>query len=187
MPPRSMAGMMRLQVIGGGNMGTALLAGLVRSGWAKPAELHVSEPDPAQRSKLRAEAPGVGVNSEPLGGVDAVIAVKPDIVAQVLPQLATSGVPRVLSVAAGVRTATIEAALPAGTPVVRCMPNTPALVGAGAAAIAAGRSASKHDLQWAAGIMRAVGTVEVVAEGDLDAVTGLSGSGPPTCSAWPRP
>ncbi len=173
-----MTGMARLQVIGGGKMGEALLVGLVSSGWAESSELHVVEPDPARRAAVTGAAPGVSASREPAGDADAVIAVKPDVVAGVLPALASVGVSRVLSVAAGVRTGAIEAGLPPGTPVVRAMPNTPALVGTGAAAIAAGSAASDEDLAWAREILEAVGTVVVVGEADLDAVTGLSGSGP---------
>ena len=174
----NMTGMARLQVIGGGKMGEALLVGLVASSLAEPADLHVTEPDPARQEAVAAAVPGVSVSSEPVGGTDAVIAVKPDVVADVLPALASAGVNRVLSIAAGIRTDAIEAGLPAGTPVVRAMPNTPALVGKGAAAIAPGSAASSEDLDWARGILEAVGTVAVVSEADLDAVTGLSGSGP---------
>ena len=173
-----MTPMTRLQVIGGGKMGEALVVGLVSNGWAGPDELHVVEPDPARQQAISAAAAGVSVSTEPLHGTDAVIAVKPDVVAAVLPALATAGTVRVLSIAAGVRTSAIEAGLPAGTAVVRAMPNTPALVGAGAAAIAPGSAASPEDLDWARGILEAVGTVAVVGESDLDAVTGLSGSGP---------
>jgi pyrroline-5-carboxylate reductase len=170
--------MARLQVIGGGKMGEALLVGLVSNGWAESGELRVVEPDPARREAVIDSVPGVSVSSEPIGGADAVIAVKPDVVAGVLPALASTGVGRVLSIAAGVRTDAIEAGLPTGTPVVRAMPNTPALVGKGAAAIAPGSAASAADVDWARGILEAVGTVAVVDEADLDAVTGLSGSGP---------
>ena len=173
-----MAPMARLQVIGGGKMGEALLGGLVARGWAGASELHVVEPDPARQRAVSAAAPGVSISTEPLYGIGAVIAVKPDVVAAVLPALAAAATARVLSIAAGVRTEAIEAGLPAGTPVVRAMPNTPALVGAGAAAIAPGSAAGPEDLEWARGILEAVGTVVVVAEDDLDAVTGLSGSGP---------
>ena len=173
-----MTGMARLQVIGGGKMGEALLGGLVSSGWADADQLHVVEPDPARQQVVAAASPGVSVSTEPLYGVSAVIAVKPDVVAAVLPGLAAAATARVLSIAAGVRTDAIEAGLPAGTPVVRAMPNTPALVGVGAAAIAGGSAAGPEDLEWARGILEAVGTVAVVAEADLDAVTGLSGSGP---------
>lgn len=176
--PRSLTGMVRLQVIGGGKMGEALLIGLVSNGWAAASELHVAEPDPARRDAVTKAAPGVSASSEPTRDADAVIAVKPGVVADVLPALGAAGVGRVLSIAAGVRTDAIEAGLPPGTPVVRAMPNTPALVGVGAAAIAAGSAASGDDLDWACAILEAVGTVEIVSEHDLDAVTGLSGSGP---------
>jgi pyrroline-5-carboxylate reductase len=77
-----------------------------------------------------------------------------------------------------VTTATLEAALGGGIPVVRAMPNTPAVVGFGASAIAAGESAGDDDLEWATSILEAVGVVVRVKEQQLDAVTGLSGSGP---------
>ena len=173
-----MRGMARLQLIGGGKMGEALLVGLVSRGWAGVDALHVVEPDPDRQRVIAAAAPGVSVADMPVDGADALIAVKPDMVATVLPSLAAAGVRRVLSIAAGVRTGAIEAGMPEGAAVVRAMPNTPALVGQGAAAIAPGSAASAADLDWATGILRAVGTVAVVSEEDLDAVTGLSGSGP---------
>ena len=109
----------------------------------------------------------------------AVLAVKPNDVPAAMAALAAAGVGRVVSVAAGVTTATIEAAAGGrAVPVVRAMPNTPALVGKGAAAIAPGAHAGDDDLAWAAGILEAVGTVVRVPESQLDAVTGLSGSGP---------
>ena len=89
-----------------------------------------------------------------------------------------AGSGRVLSIAAGVTIAALEAELAAGTPVVRAMPNTPALVGVGAAAIAAGSAAGADDLAWAESLLGAVGVVVRVGEPLLDAVTGLSGSGP---------
>ncbi len=169
---------MKLQMIGGGKMAEALLGGLVERGWAEADEIHVVEPAPERRAALRAAHPDLSVGETPVDGVDAVIAVKPNIVAAVLPGLAAVGVPRVLSIAAGVRTSAIEEGLPDGTAVVRCMPNTPALVGRGAAAISPGSDAGDEDLEWAAGILSAVGTVATVDEADLDAVTGVSGSGP---------
>lgn len=165
-------------MIGGGKMAEALLGGLVGRGWAAADELHVVEPVAKRRALLSAEHPSMSIGTGPVAETDALIAVKPDVVAAVLDGLAAAGVTRVLSIAAGVRTEVIEQQLPAGTAVVRCMPNTPALVGQGAAAIAKGSAAGPDDLDWAAGIMGAVGTVELVDESDLDAVTGLSGSGP---------
>lgn len=169
---------MKLQMIGGGKMAEALLGGLIDRGWAAAEELHVVEPAEARRTLLRAEHPSMSIGTEPRRRTDAVIAVKPDVVGEVLPGLAAAEVDRVLSIAAGVRTGTIEARLPTTTRVVRAMPNTPALVGEGAAAVAGGAAAGPDDLDWACGILAAVGTVEIVEEGDLDAVTGLSGSGP---------
>jgi pyrroline-5-carboxylate reductase len=165
-------------MIGGGKMAEALLGGLIEKGWAAAEELHVVEPVEARRTELTAALPGLSIGDAPIDGVDAVIAVKPDIVAAVLPALAAADVSRVVSIAAGVRVAAIEAGLGAGSTVVRCMPNTPALVGRGAAAIAGGKNVTDDDLDWAAGILSAVGMVVSVTEVELDAVTGLSGSGP---------
>ncbi len=159
-------------------MGEALLGGLVADGWAAAGDLHVAEPDPARRDALLDAVPGLSVGPDPVGGVDTLVAVKPDVVPAVCEALAGLGTTRVLSIAAGVRLATFESILGAGVPVVRAMPNTPSLVGAGAAAIAPGAAAGPDDLDWAAGILSAVGTVQVVDESLLDAVTGLSGSGP---------
>ncbi len=160
-------------------MGEALLAGLLSSGWASSAsELAVAEKVSARRDELAARYPGLQVVAEVVSAEGAIVAVKPGDVADACRALAGAGVGRVLSIVAGVTIASLEAALGARVPVVRAMPNTPALVGAGAAAIAAGSSASDADLDWAEGLLAAVGTVVRVPEHLLDAVTGLSGSGP---------
>ena len=168
----------RLQIMGGGNMGEALLRGLVTDGWTTADQLHVVEPLADRRDYLAEAVPGLRCSDRPEAGVDTVLAVKPDVVADACSGLSRLGVARVLSIAAGVRIGTLEAGLGEGVRVVRAMPNTPALVGQGAAAIAAGTEAEDDDLDWAAGILSAVGTVVVVEEPLLDAVTGLSGSGP---------
>lgn len=165
----------RLQVIGGGRMGEALVAGLVASGWAPADEIVVVEKVEDRRAELSAAHAGLDVRAAGVPGVDAVLAVKPGDAAASLAGLDPA---RVLSIAAGVTTAALEAALPEGTPVVRAMPNTPALVGQGAAAIAPGAHATDDDLAWAEAVLGAVGTVVRVPESQLDAVTGLSGSGP---------
>lgn len=159
-------------------MGEALLGGLLTGGWAQPGELAVVEKIPNRRAELADRFPGVAVVEHPADGADAVLAVKPDDAAAAGTSLREAGVTRVLSIAAGITTAALEAALDDGARVVRAMPNTPALVGAGAAAIAPGRHATDDDLVWATGILEAVGTVAVCDEARLDAVTGLSGSGP---------
>ncbi len=169
---------MKLVIAGGGKMGEALLAGLLAAGWATASEMAVSEPVAERRAELAAKYPGLHVADTPVAADGAIVAVKPAYVAEASAALAAAGCGRVLSIAAGVPTATIEAAMPAGTPVVRAMPNTPALVGAGASAIAGGTAATDDDVAWAESILSAVGIVVRVPEEQLDAVTGLSGSGP---------
>ncbi|HEY1119655.1 MAG TPA: pyrroline-5-carboxylate reductase [Acidimicrobiales bacterium] len=165
-----------LQIVGGGKMGEALLAGLRR---ADPGlSVRVVETHPARADELRATHDSIEVAAEPGPADGTLIAVKPHLVAEVAGAVGAAGGGRVLSIAAGITIASLEAALPPGTPVVRAMPNTPALVGAGAAAIAAGRAAGEDDLAWAESVLGAVGTVVRVPEHLLDAVTGLSGSGP---------
>jgi pyrroline-5-carboxylate reductase len=160
-------------------MGEALLTGLLDAGWATAGELRVVEALPGRRDELVERFPGVDVTGDPGAAEGSVLAVKPGDVATAAGALRDAGGGgRVLSIAAGVRLADLEAGLGEGTPVVRAMPNTPALVGAGAAAIAPGTAASEDDLAWAEEILSAVGTVVRVDERLLDAVTGLSGSGP---------
>lgn len=159
-------------------MGEALVAGLIGAGWAAPAELSVVEKLASRRQELAGRFPGLAVDEEPAAAEGAVIAVKPGDVEAACRSVARAGVSQVLSIAAGVRLDRLEQWLGAGLPVVRAMPNTPALVGQGAAAIAAGRSAGPGHLDWAEGILSAVGIVVRVPEVQLDAVTGLSGSGP---------
>lgn len=170
--------MAELLVLGGGRMGEALVAGLVEGGWAPAADIVVVEVDPGRRAELEEAHPDWDVRSEPVDAPAAVVAVKPQHVAEAAATAGAAGARRVLSIAAGVTVAALEAALPPGTAVVRAMPNTPALVGAGASAIAPGSAAGDDDLAWAEGVLGAVGLVVRVPEAQLDAVTGLSGSGP---------
>ena len=173
---------MHLALLGGGRMGEALAVGLVEGGW-EPDSLAIAEIDADRRHALEGRLPGVRVAPSPAWAVaDAevvVLAVKPadavDVLESCLEALRESAL--VLSVAAGVTLATLEAAAP-GHPVVRAMPNTGALVGRGAAAIAAGALATELDLEVCERILGSVGTVVRVPETQLDAVTGLSGSGP---------
>ena len=173
---------MHLALLGGGRMGEALAVGLLEGGW-EPESLAIAEVDAERRHELESRLPGVRVAPSPSWvATDAevlVIAVKPDQAiealagcAEVLPEGAL-----VLSIAAGVTLAALEAAAP-GRPVVRAMPNTGALVGRGTAAIAAGARATTLDLEVCERILGGVGIVVRVPEAQLDAVTGLSGSGP---------
>ncbi len=170
--------MTKLALVGGGRMGEALLGGLLTAGWAAPAEVAVVEPVAARRQVLAERYPGIAVAESAVGADGVVLAVKPGQVPAACAALADLEVGRVLSIAAGVPVSRLEGALAPGTPVVRAMPNTPALVGAGAAAIAGGTHASASDLDWAESVLGAVGQVVRVDEHLLDAVTGLSGSGP---------
>jgi pyrroline-5-carboxylate reductase len=172
----------KLVIVGGGRMGEALAAGLLSVGWAKPEELVIVEQVAARRVELGTglseEYPGLVVAAEPVAAEGAVIAVKPGDVEAACRALSGVAARRVLSIAAGVPLVSLERWLGDGRAIVRAMPNTPALIGAGAAALAAGRVATDQDLQWAEGVLQAVGTVVRVPEALLDAVTGLSGSGP---------
>jgi pyrroline-5-carboxylate reductase len=168
--------MAELLIVGGGRMGEALLGGLLQAGRA-PETLAVAEVSQPRREQLAAAYPDVQLSEAPERADGAVLAVKPADVASAAAKVAAAGAERLLSVAAGVTTGAIEAAAE-GVRVVRAMPNTPALIGAGAAAISPGSTATEDDLEWASAILGAVGAVVRVPEKQLDAVTGLSGSGP---------
>lgn len=168
----------RLALIGGGNMGSALLRGVIDSGRFEPGELAVVEVLPARRAELEAMFPGVAIVGETPPCRSAVLAVKPGDVPAAAAAAAAAGATRLLSIAAGVRVEAIESAVAGPVVVVRAMPNTPALVGKGASAIAGGTHAVDDDLVWAESILSAVGTVDRLAEPLLDVFTGVIGSGP---------
>jgi pyrroline-5-carboxylate reductase len=165
-------------IIGGGNMGAALADGLLSSKWIAPDELAIVEVIPELREQLLARFPGTNVTDTVPPCSSALIAVKPPDAPAAASDAARAGAKRIVSIAAGVSIATLEAAAGAGVAVIRTMPNTPALVGLGAAGMSAGTSATDADVEWARGILAAVGIVEIVPEYQLDAVTGLAGSGP---------
>jgi pyrroline-5-carboxylate reductase len=168
--------------VGTGNMAEALIRGLVHAGVVKSRQIIGSDPRAERRSELAAKYQIVlsDDNCEVARKADIlVLSVKPQVMAQILEEIAAHVKPHalVISIAAGVPIAVIEGKLP-GVRVVRTMPNTPALVGAGATAIAAGGHATADDLKAAKRIFDSVGMTVVLEEGQMDAVTGLSGSGP---------
>ena len=171
-----------LALLGGGRMGEALLSGLLAAGW-DAASLAVAEIDADRRRVLEERFPGIRVAPSPAWTVAdtdvVVVAVKPGDVATALEQATPSLGPETLivSIAAGVRLATVEASVPERA-VVRAMPNAAALVGRAATAIAGGRHATDAHLELAERILGSVGVVVRVPEPHLDAVTALSGSGP---------
>ena len=159
-------------------MGSALLSGLFAAGIVQIDECAVIEALPSARAQLTREYPELAVTQTPVDAESAVICVKPADVESACSLVALSGATRVISILAGVTIARLESLLPPGVAVIRAMPNTPALLGAGATAIAAGTDASDADVRWATRMMNAVGLVVTLPERSLDAVTGLSGSGP---------
>lgn len=164
-----------LSVVGGGNMGAALVGGLVAAG-VSASSIVVVEVDGAKRASLE-EAFGVRTSESIVATDGAVIAVKPQGAVEVCRDVIAVGVRRVLSIAAGISLASLEK-VSAGAAVVRAMPNTPALVREGASAISAGSTCTSDDIVWASTILSAVGTVVQVPEEQIDAVTAVAGSGP---------
>lgn len=182
MIPTTVTGM-RLVVLGGGNMGESIVAGVVDAAGAANG-VAVVEPRPDRADELTQRYP-VEVVSDASVVVDAdtevlLVAVKPHDVAAALCAV-VEDLPAecvVVSVAAGVTTAALEEAVPVGQPVVRAMPNTPALVRAGITAVCAGQHTTPDHLARAQAVLDAVGTVVVVPERQMDAVAAVSGSGP---------
>jgi len=169
--------MVDLVIVGGGNMGAALVGGLLAAP-GEPLTIAIAEALPARRRQLGDLFPVVEITDAIPPCAAAVIAVKPPDVPAAVTAAVAAGATRILSIAAGVSIAALEAAAGDAVAVVRAMPNTPALVGQGASAIAAGTSTTDDDLDWAERILGAVGIVERVGEHHLDAVTALTGSGP---------
>ncbi|MFN3596795.1 MAG: pyrroline-5-carboxylate reductase [Rubricoccaceae bacterium] len=173
-----------IAVIGAGNIGRALLGGLLRGGHVRPEQLRATRRNPLALEELAARFAGVACgtdNAEAVRGADVVlVAVKPQNAAAVLASVREHLAPDtlVVSTLAGVTTDALAEALGQALPVVRAMPNTPALVDEGATALAPGRYAAEEHLATVRQMFEAVGLVEVVPEYLMDAVTGLSGSGP---------
>ena len=166
----------RLVIIGGGNMGTALVGGLVHGGW-KPSSITVVEIDATKRASLESEY-GVATSDVIVNADGALIAVKPADAVAVCASAVAAGVPRILSIAAGVSVSALEKAAGTSAAVVRAMPNTPALVREGVTAICGSASCGEDDFAWAESLLSAVGVVVRVPESQMDAVTAVAGSGP---------
>lgn len=173
----------KIAFLGGGNMAEALIKGLIAAGTAKPGRILVTDISADRLAHLR-QTYGILTQETNLSAAREaevlIVSVKPQVVDRVLSEI--SGVVDerrlVISIAAGISLARIERALYEGSHVVRVMPNTPALVLAGAAALAGGKHATADDLALAQSIFNSVGRAVVIEEKLMDAVTGLSGSGP---------
>jgi pyrroline-5-carboxylate reductase len=172
----------RLAIIGAGAIGQALCRGLIAAGVYAPREIVATDAD---KDRLAAFTEEVGIESE--GNVEAtassktvILAVKPIVVDDVIEEIAgyISSDQLLISIAAGVKIQQIGSKLRSGVPIIRAMPNTPCLVQAGAIAISRGKEALDNHVEKAMAIFGAVGKVIEVPERLMDAVTGLSGSGP---------
>ncbi len=177
--------MMKIAFIGGGNMASALIAGLANKLTAG-ANIHVADPNADALARLQQQ---FGVSTAAQADATAaaadviVLAVKPQamraVAAQLLPLLDASRQPLIVSIAAGIRGADLSRWLGAYSAIVRCMPNTPALIGMGITGMVATAGVSAAQKQAADDILRAVGpTVWLDDEAQIDAVTAVSGSGP---------
>lgn len=173
-----------LAFIGAGNMAASLVGGLVADGW-DPARIRVADIDPGQLERVAAAAP-VATYIDGRAAVEAadavILAVKPQVMKDVAAELADSireHRPVIISIAAGIQASALAHWLGEDTAIVRTMPNTPALVQSGATALYANTAVSDEQRSLAESILRAVGlTVWIDDEGQMDAVTALSGSGP---------
>ncbi|GGY53315.1 pyrroline-5-carboxylate reductase [Bacterioplanes sanyensis] len=176
--------MTQLAFIGGGNMAASIVGGLIQTGELPANQIHISDPNADQRERLAADY-GVQVyadNAAAIAQADVVMmAVKPQVMSQVLEPLReqlTERQPLLISIAAGIDLASL--ALWSGCQaIVRCMPNTPSLVGVGASGLFASDAVSMEQRNLADALMRAVGiTVWVQTEAEIDTVIAVSGSGP---------
>jgi pyrroline-5-carboxylate reductase len=173
----------KIAFLGGGNMAEALVKGLITAGTARPEQILVTDVS-AERLEHLKKTYGVIVRKTNADAVREamviILSVKPQVIEKVLAEVSSAVDDKklVISIAAGVATAKVEKALKGGSRVVRVMPNTPALVLAGAAALAGGKYSTTDDLLLAQKIFNSVGRAVVVEEKLMDAVTGLSGSGP---------
>jgi pyrroline-5-carboxylate reductase len=170
----------KLGVIGAGNMGSAIIRGLISADIYEAQNVSVYDVDLHKEEGFRKEGINV-VNSVQEIAETAetiIVAVKPTIVEEVIRQLKNApDSTLIISVAAGITTRALESALP-GRPVVRVMPNAPCMIGEGASAVCRGTNAGEDHIHRAVEIMSALGYVAEVPESLMDAVTGLSGSGP---------
>jgi len=173
----------RLAFIGGGNMAEAMVRGLLAAKLMAPSDISVSDVREERLEVLR-DTYGVQTSSKNPEVAEkaeiVVLSVKPQIMGQVLEGLieVVDGSMLLISIAAGVTTASIADRFPGPVRVIRVMPNTPALVLEGASALTRGCHATPEDLEIAKRLFRAVGKVVIVEESLMDAITGLSGSGP---------
>lgn len=175
---------MKLGFIGAGRMATALAQGCVKAGLVPPDGVLASDPSDGARATFAAALPQSTTTADSrqvVAGADVVVlAVKPQVMSQALADICDVVEPRhvVASIAAGITLARLAEGLPAGTRLIRVMPNTPCLIGQGASCFSRAPTATNDDALQVQRLLAAVGAAFEVPESQLDAVTGLSGSGP---------
>ena len=171
-------------IIGAGNIGRALIGGLLKGDYLGPEQIHATRRNPMALENLQAAFPGIQTGTDNVAAAEdasvVVLAIKPqnasDVIEEIREHVREDAM--IVSVLAGVTTEALQQSFGHHLPVVRTMPNTPMLVDEGASAIAGGRYTTEEHMSIARHLFEAVGKVEVVPEYLMDAVTGLSGSGP---------
>lgn len=179
---------MKVGFIGVGNMGSALLKGMIHAGVVKPGSVSAYDQDATKLGALvrTQKIKKASSNEDVVRASDIVfLCVKPGQIAEILPGISLTSAstsPKskkvIVSIAAGIPLSRLQSGLPKGTPVVRVMPNTPALLGAGAIALSPGRWARRKDLAGVRRLLSTVGETVVLNERHMNAVTAVSGSGP---------
>lgn len=171
---------MRLQIIGGGNMGEAIIKGLIKTRSESPNfDILVVEKNESRIAYLEATYPMVRFSRVIEEVKDNIVATKPNDVAFVLGELSKSKIElRILSIAAGIKTAYIESFFTNNVAVLRAMPNTPCQIGKGVIALCKGKYSSKEDLAWAKKLLMKMGKILFLKEEQFDLITAVSGSGP---------
>lgn len=173
---------LRLAVIGFGKIGSIVLQGMLNQGLFTKRQVHATVQHPDRAKKLSAN--GLKVTTDNLAAVRnadvVIIAVKPQLVGQVMEQIApvTTAKQLLISVAASVPTSYMEQRLPTKVRIIRAMPNTPSMVGSGMTALCKGQFATQSDVDLALSLFNTIGRTVVVDEKHMDAITGLSASGP---------
>ncbi len=170
-----------LLVVGGGRMGEAIVAGLIGAGAAGPEQIVIAEPGQLRREQLSAAygVRTVASASEAVPSDIVLLAVKPQVIDAVVGELSAAlANSLVVSIAAGITCARLESVLPAGTAVVRVMPNTPAMVGEGMALVSGGAEADAEQVETVAAMFAALGRAVTIEERYQDAGTAISGCGP---------
>ena len=180
---RAMTVKKRISIIGAGNMAEALVAGMVKAGVAKPEQLYATDILPERCTYLQSRygiKTGTDNREVAVWGDVLILAVEPQIIDDVI-ELTARSIKKdalIVSVAAGFPISNLAQHLPPGARIIRAMPNTPTSVGVGVTALALGQGVTKEDRETAEAIFGSVGTVVTIEERLMDAVTGLSGSGP---------